>query len=186
MARVAGVKPIHKGWSSFSRVTLEEDDGTRVDRLVEDHGSAACVLPYDPVRRVAVLVRQPRAPVVMAGAEDFPEPPAGIVEDGEDPAACARREAEEETGLRLRELEPLGAYWSSPGVTTERTDLFLAAFGVEDRVGHGGGVDEHENLEVLEVPLSDLAARAECGELQDLKLFAMVQALMRKRPALFD
>ncbi len=185
MAEVLQVRQVFKGWSDFSLVRFRLDDGAEVERCVEDHGDAACVLPYDPERRVAVLVRQFRAPVTLRGEAEFAEPPAGLVDDGEAPDATARREAEEETGLRLRRLEPVGRFWSSPGSTTERTSLFLAEYSAADRVGEGGGTDEHENVEVLELPLAELAARADGGELSDLKLGVLVLTLMRRRPDLF-
>ncbi len=186
MADIVSVKSIHSGWSRFSEVTFRLDDGTLLVREIEDHGSAAVVLPYDPERRVALLVRQFRGPVWMARGAEFLEPPAGLIEDGEAPDACARREAEEETGVRLGDLEPVGGYWSSPGVSTERSWLFLAAYAAADRQGDGGGVDHDEHIEVVETPLADLAARLERGELADLKLLALVQALMLRRPELFE
>ncbi len=142
-------------------------------------------MPYDPDRRVALLVRQLRAPVRLANEPAFPEPPAGLLNGGEDASDCARREVMEETGVRLGVLEPLGCYWSSPGVAAEKTHLFLAAYSAADRVGPGGGTDADEHLDVLEEPLAGLAARLDRGELQDLKLLALVQALMHRRPELF-
>jgi nudix-type nucleoside diphosphatase (YffH/AdpP family) len=185
VAEVLGARPIYQGWSDFSLVRFRLDGGDEVERCIEDHGDAACVLPYDPVRRMAVLVRQFRAPVTLKGETEFPEPPAGLIDEGEAPEASARREAEEETGLRLRDLEPIGRFWSSPGSTTERSWLFLAGYSPADRVGDGGGADHDEHVEILEIPLGELAARADRGELHDLKLGVLVYALMRKRPELF-
>ena len=185
MAEVVSVKSIFRGWSDFSLVSFRLDDGAVVDRCIEDHGDAACVLPYDPSRRLALLVRQFRAPVTLKGEAEFPEPPAGLIDEGEDPEACARREAEEETGLSLKTLEPVGRFWSSPGSTTERSWLFLAEYSAADRTGEGGGADAHETIEVLELPLAELAARADKGELHDLKLGMLVLSLMRRRPELF-
>ncbi len=185
MADVLEVKQVFKGWSDFSLVRFRLDDGGEVERCVEDHGDAACVLPYDPERRVALLVRQFRAPVRLKGEPPFAEPPAGLIDAGESAEACARREAEEETGLKLKTLEPVGRFWSSPGSTTERSALFLAEYSAADRTGQGGGVDDHENVEILETPLAELAAQADAGELRDLKLGVLVLALMRKRPELF-
>lgn len=51
---------IHRGWNTFGIATLTLPDGSAVRRALEDHGQAACVLPYDPERRVALLVRQAR------------------------------------------------------------------------------------------------------------------------------
>ena len=186
MAEIVQVDPIYRGWSAFSLVHFRLDDGAEVERCIEDHGDAACVLPYDPERRVALLVRQFRAPVTYRGEPAFPEPPAGLIDDGESPEAAAIREAEEETGLKLRSLEPLGRFWSSPGSTTETSWLYLAEYASADRIGKGGGVDDHEDVEVFELPLSELAARAKSGDLKDLKLAVMALSLMLKRPELFS
>jgi hypothetical protein len=53
-------------------------------------------------------------------------------------------------------------------------------------VGQGGGVDDHEDVEVLEVPLVELAARARSGALADLKLAVLALSLMNRRPELFS
>lgn len=176
---------VYKGWSSLSRVTLSDGNAT-FNREVEDHGRAAAVLPFDPERRVALLVSMPRAPVLLAGSSALIEAPAGIIDPGEDAEGCARREAEEEAGVRLDALDFVANIWSSPGVTTERIALFLAPYSSVDRIGVGGGIAaEHENITVIELALSELAAHADAGELTDVKTLAMVQSLRLRRPELF-
>ena len=123
---IVHIDTVHAGFSRLMIATLALPDGRTLRREIEDHGRAACVLPYDPARRTAVLVRQFRAPVFYAARHaDTLEAIAGIIED-EEPAACARREAHEEAGLRLDALEHVAAAWSMAGVSTERMDLYLA------------------------------------------------------------
>lgn len=186
MPEVLDAKTLFEGWSTFRLIRFRMDDGSELERTVEHHGDAACVLPYDPDRKVALLVRQFRAPTALLGEEPFPEPPAGIIDPGEKAEQSAWREAMEETGLDLKTLEPLGCFWSSPGSTTERSHLFLAAYCAADRTGTGGGVDDHEDIETLEVPLKALAARLDGGGAADLKLLSMVLSLRLRRPELFD
>ena len=184
--QVQGLETAYDGYLTIYVATLAGDDGEVVHREIEDHGRAVAVLPYDPERRLAILVRLPRAPVIWAGGpSELLEALAGMLED--EPAAdCARREAMEEAGLKLGELEPAGSAWSSPGVSSERIDLFLAPYRSADRVAAGGGVaGEQENITVVETPLADLWAQLEAGEIQDMKTLTLVYALRARRPELF-
>ncbi len=178
--------PKHEGWSDFFIATVRTPDGEEIRRELEDHGEAVGVLPYDPVRRVAMMVLQFRTPVLhAAGRQDRLESPAGLL-DGPDPEEDARREADEEVGLRLRELEKVSTVWSMPGISTERIHLFLAAYGEADAEGEGGGLaEEHEDIDKLELPLSELARMADDGRLDDLKSLLLVQTLRLRRPELF-
>ncbi len=187
MVSIRGTRLAYDGWLKLHVATLSGDDGVAFRREIEDHGRAVAVLPYDPERRVALLVRMPRAPVLYSwGASDFPEAPAGILEHGEEPETCARREAHEETGVVLRALEPAGDLWTMPGVSTERIRMFLAPYRAGDRTGAGGGLaDEHENITVLELPLADLAAMADRNALVDMKTLTLVLTLRLRHPGLF-
>ena len=180
------LKMLHDGWSRLFALRIRLPDGQVMKREVEDHGNAVGVLPYDPQRRVAMLVRLFRAPVFhMSGDEQTLEVPAGLL-DEDDPADCARREALEEVGLTLTSLEPVGTVWTMPGISTERMHLYLAPYTPADRTGEGGGiVDEHENITVCEMELAKLAAMVDDGRLADLKTFALIQTLRLRRPDLF-
>ena len=183
---IDNIKTIHDGWGRFHLVTMKSPDGAEHVRQLEDHGDANCVLPYDPERRVVTLVRQPRVGPLFKGADALMlEAPAGVT-DGEDPAEAARREAMEETGLRLSELEPAGAFWSMPGCATEKMYFYLAAYGVADRIGEGGGLaHEGEEIEVIEMPAAEAAAMLADGRIADMKTAVALQALQLRRPELF-
>jgi nudix-type nucleoside diphosphatase (YffH/AdpP family) len=186
MTKIVDTETVFEGFSRLLIATVELPDGQRIKREIEDHGRAVCVLPYDPQRRTAILVRQFRAPAALAdGREHVLEAVAGSVED-EPPDACVYREAMEEAGLKLRTIEHLGTAWSMPGISTEQMDLYLAAYSEADRVGLGGGVaDEHEGITVVELPLAELAAMADAGQIIDMKTLAVVQTLRLRKPELF-
>lgn len=181
-----GTRTVHEGWSTILVADLTMTDGKRLTREIEDHGKAVCVLPYDPERRVALLIRQFRAPLFYAeGLTDLLEAPAGLL-DETDAEEGVRREAYEETGLRLGRLEPVSSVWSMPGISTERMHLFLAAYSESDRVGSGGGLaEEGEDITVLEMPLSALATMSERGEITDVKTLVLTFALRLRHSALF-
>jgi 8-oxo-dGTP pyrophosphatase MutT (NUDIX family) len=106
-----------------------------------------------------------------------------IHEDAEDTAV---REALEECGVALTRLEAVGSPFSSPGVSSERVDLFLAAYSAGDRKAGGGGVaGEHEHITVEEVPLALLWTWVEQRRIEDLKTLALILALRVRRPDLF-
>ena len=187
MTRILRAERVRDGYAKVTVLTLVDDQGREHQREVISFGHAACVLPYDPARKVAMVVRVPRAPLLLAGIETrLIEAPAGMIDGGESPEAAARREAREETGLRLGDLDPVGACWSSPGVVAELSHLFLAPYTVGDRIGAGGGVEaEHEGVRPEETPLADLARLQGAGGLADMKTLVLVQALRLKRPDLF-
>ncbi len=184
---ILALDPKHQGWSDYYIATVRTPEGEEIRREVEDHGEAVAVLPYDPGRRVAMLASQFRTAVLHAsGRQSLLEAPAGLL-DGTDPEEDARREAMEEVGLRLGDLERVATIWSMPGVSTERIHLFLAAYAGGDVAGEGGGLaEEHEHIEPMELPLADLAAMADAGRLVDGKTLILVQTLRLRRPELFQ
>jgi nudix-type nucleoside diphosphatase (YffH/AdpP family) len=185
-SRIVDVGVVYKGWATISIATVEMENGRRFERLMEDHGRGVCVLPYDPERKVAMLVRQFRAPVCATIARgDLQEVVAGLT-DGEAPDRAVRREAFEETGLHLHALDHVATVWTMPGISTEQMDMFLARYREFDRVGRGGGnASEHENITLEEIPLLALAAAADAGGIDDMKSFALVQTLRLREPNLF-
>jgi nudix-type nucleoside diphosphatase (YffH/AdpP family) len=151
-------------------------------------GDVVAVLPFDPERKVALVARQLRVPLLARGDGDgfLIEAPAGYVDDGETPADAARREAAEEVGVSLQHLDPVGQVYSSPGAMTERIDLFLGEYTSADRQSAGGGLaHEGEEIEVLELPLSRLVSDLQGAGGQDAKTLLLVQALMLRRAELF-
>ena len=186
--KIRSTKLVHDGWLKLHVAKLSGDDGQEFKREIEDHGRAVAVLPYCPERRTALLVQLPRAPVLYRGeASDFLEAPAGILEDSEDPEDCARREAHEEAGVALHDLEFAGSVWTMCGISTEKMELFLAPYRPQDRTGDGGGLaEEHENITVVEVPLAELAAMADRNALPDMKTLALLMTLRVRHPRLFS
>ncbi len=185
--RLDSVRTAYKGWLKVVVATLTGDAGETITREILDHGRAAAVLPYDAERRMALLVRLPRAPAIYkAGEASVLEAIAGMLDGDEAPETCARREAMEEAGVDLGALEPVAEAWSSPGITTERIVLYLAPYTAAKRRGQGGGVEgEHEDIEVVEMALAELAGMLDRGEVRDMKTVALGWALRAKRPELF-
>lgn len=184
---IEAVETLYEGWGRYLGVTVRRPDGGRLRREVEDHGEAAGLLAYDPERRTALLVRQLRVAMLLAGEHrDTLEIVAGLIEEDEAPETCIRREAMEEAGLAIRAIEPVVVMQTMPGISTERIHLYLGAYAAADRTGAGGGLaSEAEDITVVEMPLADLAAMADQGTLTDAKTMLLLQTLRLRRPDLF-
>ncbi len=124
-------------------------DGTETEREIVHHPGAAAIVALEegPGTEPGVhLLRQYRYAV---GAVLW-EIPAGIVEPGETPEVCARRELREETGLLAGTLERLLTIHTSPGFSDERVELFLARALEQTEPD----LEEGETVEVHRLPLS--------------------------------
>jgi ADP-ribose pyrophosphatase len=139
---------------------VELPGGRRTTREVVEHNGAVAMIPVDADGNV-ILVSQYRHPV----GETLLEIPAGRLEPGEDPGACAARELAEEIGQRPGRLEPLGAMYVAPGYSSELIHYFLA----RDFVPDAAIPDDDEIIESVRMPL--VRAREMCrrGEMRDAK-----------------
>jgi GDP-mannose pyrophosphatase NudK len=159
-----------------TEIEVKEDDGSTrtLKHDVYRHGKAAAVLLYDAKRQVVVLVKQFRAGAYLSdGALATIEACAGML-DGDEPDACVIREALEETGVVIR--DPVHAFdaYMSPGGMTEKIACFVAPYGEADRTGKGGGVDEDEHIEVLEIPFGEALTMIESGAIADAKTIGLL------------
>lgn len=127
---------------------------------------ALALLGADPDRCEVVLIRNQRHSV----AETLWELPAGTLEAGEDPAVCAARELEEETGFRAATIVPLGGFYASPGFTTE----YLYAFVAVGLAPTEQSLDETEKIEVFPTPWSQAMHLVETNQIRDAKSIALL------------
>jgi ADP-ribose pyrophosphatase len=140
-------------------------DGSTGELEMIRHPGASAVVPFlsdpDGVDPQVLLIRQFRY-----AAEGFLyEVPAGRLDAGEEPEACARRELREETGCTAERLERLFTMYTTPGFTDEKIHLFMA-------VGLTSGEaarEADEFVEVVPMTLSHALELIERGEIQDAK-----------------
>lgn len=148
------------------QATFEAPDGTRFDRDVVRTSGAVAVVPIvgDPGAPSVVLVVQYRPPHDRL----IVEIPAGMRDvDGEADEDNARRELEEEVGLRAGTIEPLTELLGSPGITDSSYAIFLASECTPvPRSPHG---PEEEHSEVLELPLTEAMRWIGDGRIVDAK-----------------
>lgn len=145
--------------------TVRLPNGNTADFEMVRHPGASAVLPFltepsgdDPQ---ILLIRQFR----HAANGFIYEIPAGKLDPGEAPDACARRELLEETGCTASRLDYLCAFFTTPGFTDERIHAFTAS-------GLTRGATHHQRDEIMSVETVTLSRALEMirtGELQDAK-----------------
>jgi len=141
-------------------------------REVVRHRGAVVVLPLDPDNGV-VLVRQHRYPT----GEILLELPAGKLDPGESPRACAIRELEEETGWRAGKTTELGWFYTTPGFSDEVLHAF-AATELETSTGHDP--DPDEAIEIVTWTVEQALEACRDGGIRDGKTIAtLFQARLR-------
>jgi ADP-ribose pyrophosphatase len=151
---------------AVATATFADPDGATFARDVVHHPGAVSVVPVldAPGGPEVLLVRQFRAPVEA----ELLEIPAGKRDvAGEPPEATARRELEEEVGVRAARLELLATFYNSPGFCDEFSYVFLAT-GLEPTAPTAHSVEER-HMRIERVRLDALAAMIATGEIRDAK-----------------
>ena len=180
------VEVLSNAWYVLRRATFErrQSDGSWAteQREAYDRGNGVVAIPFDPVRRTVLLVRQYRAPAHLNGHPDgmLLEAPAGLVDDGEASAEAMRRELHEEVGHEVTDLVATGRYYMSPGSVTEHLTFFQCTYSEATSVSSGGGAtDEGEQVDVVELVLDEAIELISSGGIVDAKTVLLLERLAR-------
>jgi ADP-ribose pyrophosphatase len=152
------------------QVLLPDGNQTSFDVVV--HPGAVTLIPIDNAGRI-LFVRQFR----YAVGEELLELPAGTLDDGEDPYACAHREIREETGMSAGKLEKIGEFFLVPGYSTEFMYIYLARDLKPDPLPG----DDDEFITVEAIALQKIPELISQGTLRDAK---SLSALLLAEPYL--
>jgi len=177
-ARVLSKREIYRG--RVVHLVVEEvalPNGHQSTLEVIYHPGAAAVLPFVSDTEV-LLVRQYRHATAGApGGGYLLEIPAGKLDPGEAPEACARRETEEEVGYAIGRLERLGAIFTAPGFTDEIIHLYTA----HELVPTAARLGPDEVLSVVRMEFAAAVAMIERGEIIDSKSICALLMAAQKR-----
>lgn len=142
--QVHGERSVYSSdWVSVSLVDVEVPGVRRFEHHAVEAGDAAGVVLLDPDDRVLLLWRHR----FLHDAWGW-EIPAGIIDEGEDALAGARRECIEETGWAPGELTRLYGFAPVAGLTRQRFTVFRAR--AVEQVGEPAP-DEHSHMEWMTV-----------------------------------
>ena len=142
-------------------VTLA-DGKTRSYEMV-DISNAVMLLPVDAENNV-YFVEQFR----VGAKHSLLELPAGKIEPREDPGSTALRELREETGMAAENLTRIGAFYSSPGYSSEYLYIYLATGLYPAPLKQ----DDDEFIQLESIPAAKALEMARGGEIRDAKTLA--------------
>jgi ADP-ribose pyrophosphatase len=154
-----------------SRVRLEvhtlenQITGKRTPKEVVIHPGAVVILPFLDDHQI-LLIRNRRHTI----GERLIELPAGTLEKGEDPINCAGRELVEETGYLAGRLKPLGYFFTSPGILSEK----IYAYAAYDLQIAGTNPDEGEEIDVLPTDFDEAIEMIRDSRIHDAKTIATI------------
>ena len=156
----------------LERRAYRRSTGGSVERDVVVHPGAVTVVPILGDDRI-VMIRNRR----FAVERELLELPAGTLEAGESPLACAARELEEETGYRAARITPLCEFYTTPGICTERMYVFVA----RDLVPTEQNLKDGEEIRVCVHRMDEVRCMLSHGELSDGKTIAALGTLFVQR-----
>jgi ADP-ribose pyrophosphatase len=176
---------VQAAYMEWRRTTVERVNGDQHVRFIVGHPGAVAILAIDAPSESAVtpasellFVRQFRAPV----GQLLLEVPAGTLDlhDGvtEEPQLAAERELEEETGLRAATWRHLRSFFTAPGFTSERMELYLA-LGLSEAGPGARTPDEDEAIEAVRLTIAEAAEAVRRGAIVDAKSLVAIAAAER-------
>jgi len=156
----------------------------RVTRLCFERGDSAAALVHDVERDVLILAKQFRYPT-FGKSDGFPiEIMAGMIEAGESPEACIRREAMQEIGYELKDVRKIAEFFVSPGGTSERIFLFYAPVSSDMLANPSatGVAGAQEDVKRIEVPRAEFIKDCLAGNYEDAKTLIAGLWLAQQKP----
>jgi GDP-mannose pyrophosphatase NudK len=180
---------LSNNWYTLKKVTFDyqHKNGKWIEQNREayDRGNGATILLFNQISKTVILTKQFRLPTYINGNHSgmLVEACAGLL-DLDNPEDCIRRETEEETGFKIKDVKKIFEAYMSPGSVTEILYFFIAEYSKEMQTSDGGGVDEHEDIEVLELPFYTTLDMVKNGEIKDGKTIMLLQYLQIHYPSL--
>jgi GDP-mannose pyrophosphatase NudK len=181
--KIVKTEILSDNWYTLKKVTYEflksNGEWQRQNREAYDRGNGAVILLYNKENKTIILTRQFRLPTFINGNPDgmLVEACAGLL-DQDNPEDCVKRETQEETGYKIKEVTKIFEAYMSPGSVTEMLFFFIAAYDGAMKVHNGGGIEhEQEDIEVLEITFDKAMQMLEEGRIKDAKTIILLQYL---------
>ena len=185
------LKPIENLYDGFFKINLYQfkhalfagGESEVIRREILERGDAVAVLPYDPVTEQVLLIEQIRIGAIKSKHTPWLlECIAGMTDGSEDYESVVKKEAFEEAGLNLTELEFMLSYLSSPGCTAERLFLYFAHADLSQMsTGIYGLETEGEDIKTHIMHVDEALQRLNSGEIDNAATVISLQWLALNR-----
>ena len=129
--KIINKKNLYSGFFNLNKYQFihQKHDGNwtnEVEREIFSGAHVSTLLPYDPIKKEIILIKQFRAGVISRYDDDYLyEIVAGIIDNNEKPEETARRECLEETGCEVNKIKTIQSYFPAPGSSESYYHLFL-------------------------------------------------------------
>jgi GDP-mannose pyrophosphatase NudK len=169
---------LSNNWYTLKKITFDyrKRNGSwdTQSREAYDRGNGAVILLYNKEQKTVILTRQFRLPTYINGNKTglMIEACAGLL-DEDQPEVAIKRETEEETGYKVKEVKKIFEAYMSPGSVTEILYFFVAEYSKKEKVNAGGGLED-EDIEVLEFPFDTAIGMITTGEIKDAKTIMLL------------
>ena len=129
--KIINKKNLYTGFFNLNKYQFihQKHDGNwtnEVEREIFSGAHVSTLLPYDPIKKEIILIKQFRAGVISRYDDDYLyEIVAGIIDDNEKPEETAKRECLEETGCEVNKIKTIQSYFPATGSSESYYHLFL-------------------------------------------------------------
>ena len=178
--KIISKKNLYEGFFKMNEVTLKykKFDGSwsnDVKRELFGGAQVSAVLPYDPIKKEIILIKQFRPGTISKNFNNYLEEiVAGIIDEGESPEIAAKRECFEETGCKVKKLIPIQGYFPAPGSSESFYHLFIAEIDTFKGSRIMGIENENEDIMVKSFRFEEIKKKLKEGQiLNGLTLIAL-------------
>ena len=150
--KIKNIKNLHQGFYDLKEINFthkkHNGDWTPIiKREIFGGAHVSAVLPYDPVKKKILLLKQFRAGAIKRNHDPMMlEIVAGMIDEGETPSDAAKRECLEETGQKVKTLTHINSYYPSPGSSESYFHSYLAEINAFDGERVFGQENENEDI----------------------------------------
>lgn len=185
--KILSTKVVSNFWGTLEHVKFNYTfkNGETVNLIHEVYGKSdgVALLLFNKKNKTVILTKQFRMPMYVAGVNGgfSYEVCGGVIDNNEVPEQSVVREAKEEIGYRILNLEKVMTLFLSPGIVKEQVHLYIGEYDNDCKVEPGGGVaSENEEIEIEELTIIEAFKMIEEQKITDARTILLLQHISLK------